>query len=519
MKKNKVKILLFLLCVLAFFLRFPGVFWGVQLNSDPKFISYTRNESLLIDNAREFTENIIIREAFYPKGFSFQIALSSVLIKPFVGVDPPQLTILGRCLSVFYGVLTVLLLFLLVKNLTGNEDIALLSSLFLSLNELHVAKSHFASTDVGTTFWIYLLMYCLLIYVQSRRVPYLIFAFFAIGIALALKLSLIVLIPLIYIFVQEKWGWKKTVIALFALFAIFFFANGGKYTLVNFLLTLNNVSDDNLYVRHFNKFLNIYSYLLILVTSFGLPIFILSCLGIKRAIQENSKLNSKMSRDIFFILLLPLIVHFISICFIAYPGGRHILPVIPFMAVTAAYGFMSIAKHKVFSRRRGVVFLISGFIVYQLIFVCSSEYNFWFDTRPQAHQWIKENIPKDETIAVFVYTYMPSLERDYRVVDLFHAKYVVIHEAYYKRYIRNILNPKTDYPPWEEVFHPDPIGFKFCQELFKGKLPYKLVKRFDTTNLTPEMILFKNFYGTPVEDGPGDILIYKWVGTQQQENI
>jgi len=502
---------LILLCVLAFILRFPGLGWGVRPGDNPKFTELAANEPLLISMAQNFTDKYNHSYDYYPKGFSFQIALIGSLTKKLWNNEWSKFYLIGRGLSVIYGIATIYLLFLLVLELTHEPELAFLSSLFLTLTSLHVSNSHFATTDAGITFWFYLLMYCLFLYIRTKKKRFFNTALISCGMILSFKLILIALIPIIYIFIREGWDWKKVFLTLFALFAIFYIANGGQYTLVNFMNTLDNVSQDNLFVRHYNRFLNLFSYTILFITSLGLPLFLLAVKGFFQGLHNKIVYREITFNDVLYIAIFPLLLQFISICSLAYVASRHLLLLTPLLAVMAALGFNSLNKWTVFSSKKRMVFIFWLLIIYQLGFVCSIEYYFIFDNKEVASLWIRKNIPIGEKI------YLPNngrspvlynwhiIKKDYKLVKDSDANYFILLPDDYFRYRRSLMNLFEDYPKWENIYHPDRDEFILYQRIFKNELPVKLVDKIEQKFVTPEMyFLNKLLFGFG-----DDILIYK----------
>ena len=68
-------------------------------------------------------------------------------------IDASNFHLIARCLSAFLGVLTVYVLYQIVKRLFGKKE-AIVSSFFLSLTYLHVRDSHFGTTDIAATLFI-----------------------------------------------------------------------------------------------------------------------------------------------------------------------------------------------------------------------------------------------------------------------------------------------------------------------------------------------------------------------------
>ena len=239
-----------------------------------------------------------------------------------------------------------------------------------------------------------------------------------------------------------------------------------------------------------------------------MPIFLLALYGIFRFLNKKIDFRDIVKNDVFYIVILPLMCYTISICFCGTSFSRHLLPIIPFLTIMSAFGLMEVRKLKTVSSRktkfRNIVLLI---FVYQLVYVVSTEYYFMFDTRETAYRWVENNIPEGKKITVTPYVRMPLLGKKYNVSDNFDSRFLILHEAYFYRYIRSELNPFKQYPDWDEIYHGDFNHFIAIQKLFKGQLNYKLLKKFEVKCYMPEMYFYKKFLGTyPLFIG--DTLIY-----------
>ena len=241
----------------------------------------------------------------------------------------------------------------------------------------------------------------------------------------------------------------------------------------------------------------------------GLPIFILLLYGAIRLSKHLVYFKNIFYNHSFAIVALPILLHLISICFLDTTFSRHILPAIPLFVIISAYGLREIKKSKIFCNNKvkfSFIFLV--IFAYQLIYVSSIEYYFLFETRESATHWIKKNIPPGTEFTTARFVNIPLLKKNYQTTADFNSPYLILHETYYYRYLRSRLNPFEKYPTWDKVYHGSYDYFIKIQELFKGQLNYKLIKKFRIKSLTPEMSLYKKFLGTyPLFIG--DTLIYK----------
>jgi len=130
--KNK-KLLLFLIVILAFILRFYSLDTLPALNADEAAIGY--NAYSLIQTGKDEHGNPwpIHFQSFndYKPGLYFYIVLPFV---KFFGLNVWSV----RAPAAFLGVLTVLVIYFLVKEIFKEERLALISSLFLAISPWHI---------------------------------------------------------------------------------------------------------------------------------------------------------------------------------------------------------------------------------------------------------------------------------------------------------------------------------------------------------------------------------------------
>jgi len=499
---NKIYLPLILILVFGFCVRLPGVLWGVNIHAQPHFTGYHTDELDRVQITSEFLTGTVFQQAYYPKGYYFQNAIPALLLKPFIAIGEPQLILIGRLLSLIYGVLTIGLVYLITKEIFVNHLTAVYSSMFLAFSGLHVTASHYAVVDAGTVFFTYAAMYCSLLFMRRNRNIFLISALVLAAIGLAFKLSLYILIPLLYIM------WKRRLrpliwIGCFALIcAVFAAANGGHYTWHNFILTMQNVQNDNISViTKYNKLWNPLIYFVGTIPALGFIGFATFLTGAFLLFKQKKNI---LTPDIFFIFILPLSVYGVSICCLSDPFTRHVLPFIVLFAIVAAYGLEKI-QHVIPARR--FTFLVSVIVFYQMLYVINFQYYYIFDTRASAQECIKEHVPKGKTIYLMRHAQMADLGQ-YTLVKDYRAEYLVMNEADYFRYKRSVFCPFKEYPDWDEVYHGKKEDFKEIQNTLQGKSSYRLIAQFPVRFITPENFIYKRILGTYTEE-IGDTRIYQ----------
>jgi hypothetical protein len=496
--------ILVLIVLLALASRLPGVFWGCNPSSGAEFIKYHPDESNIIGMVREFETG---RESCgYPKGFPFQIAIAGY----FSGNSDTALIITGRILSLIYGLLTIVFVYLLAYEIFNNREIALLSALFLSLAAHHSIESHFATADAGNAFWFLATGYFSYIYLKKKKSAWLITSIISCTFAIAFKFSWVTAVPLVYVMIRNGKRRVHFLAVFLAVVVLFVLFTGGKTLLLSVAKFGHGFWFDNVkIIESPNRLIVPFIYFIQTIAGLGLPVFIFLLAGGILLIIRIYKNRSSRQKDIFIIVAIPVLLHLCIILCMGMPWIRHLLPAVPLFTIIAAYGLVKTFEN--IKIKHGAILKLSTIIIviaYQLIFLSWVNYYYIRDTRASASKWIFENIPRGETVTATRYTKMPMLEDNYRIEDTYKSKYIILHSVYYARYTRNEANPFAAYPRWEKVYHGTEHEFNNIRSLFRGDLNYELVKTFRIKPVTPEMMALKHI----LKNFPpfiGDVLIYR----------
>jgi len=132
-----------------------------------------------------------------------------------------------RMFSVVFGTLTVVVLYLLAKKVTGRLEIAFLASLFLAVDPFHITFSRVVIEEVAVGFFILLAVYLFLCFLEKPGPLCLWSAGISVGIAISLKWQALALIPALFAYYILHLTWRKknkNPLTLFdvATFAIYF---------------------------------------------------------------------------------------------------------------------------------------------------------------------------------------------------------------------------------------------------------------------------------------------------------
>ncbi len=420
-----------------------------------------------------------------------------------------RLMVFGRGLSVFYAALTIVVTYLLAKEILRSWEAGFWAALFLSACSLHVTNSHFCTADVTNAFWLAAVMVLSLNFLRKPSPATLILCSAACGFSIATKLTVFSLIPLVYSCVNARRAkWLGMALPLVVLTVLF--VNGLSFSWHDYLGAAKDVFTASVRAgeRHF-RLQNPLVYFIALIPGLGSPAFAMMCWrggrGIKSfraSLRANAKasLTSVLRSQFFWVIFLPLALYCLVVFSFGFVATRHMVVLTPGLASLAAGGLTLIRKDRL---RRAVGF---ASVAYCFVNAAGNEYWYAQETRAAAWDYIRENIR--DSAPVHFSRYMPIPE-GYTDHDLPEAEYLVVHESYYRRYIRSLTSPFRSSPKDESyVVHGKPGHLRFYTALLQGKSEFRLVKRFRIRPITPESILSRSLFGWP-PDLVGDVRIYR----------
>lgn len=538
LKKNNVILLLILL--IAVLVRFVGIGWDLPS-------AYNVDGYYVIDQVRlAFQEQDFTAYDFkYPGLYTYVLALG-YRIYYFFGsllgifrtpsdVGEIEIWLLGRFITAFFGVGTVLLLYLIGKSMYSRK-VGLISSLFLCFTFSHVGLSRQIRPDAPMAFFIMLsFLFVYSIYEEGKLRHYLLAALFA-GFSIATKWTGAVLIVPIFLAhllggLQRKKGAagilldrKLLILFLFLLLGFFLAAPRG---LLNFPLVYRGAMK---WIR-IPKFtsiqpgqVNSWIYYLTRSLNYGmsLPLELLSLTGIAYCIYRHSK------KDILLISF-PLAFFLILGSYVGH-GGHYIFPMVPFLIIAAVL-FLTKISSKIFSSERKQNLLLTSLTLAMILIPTIRVTNYAYLTTQkgtglEAKEWIWENIPAGSRIAREDYSPYISTER-YRSrkvgrVGIFPLEwyrerkfdYIIISSFMYQRYftsgdiwmgeeLRHRLSRKQNYInldescelvkefrppglyPYHSPYNPDPVIkiYRIDYQHPHRKFPENFVQYRQTINL------------------------------------
>jgi len=492
-------LLLLLLLLAALLVRLPGQSWGLRGGAENH---YHPDEDRLLRSAYEAYSGHRPSD-FYPFGYSIQVGgvarLLGVEAEDFWGLLPA-----GRAVSLFYGVLTVARVWFLAIAVGVPKERCWLPAACYATAGLPVVYSHYATADTTLTFYFTATLLGAVKAYQSRGLSWVLVSAFFCGLAIATKLSFVLLVPLIVVCIRAKRWWVALPAALVTIAVAFQAICLFVYDLERFKKLLHVVRTDNVGVVQVHDYLgNPVVLALTGVVAFGLIAALLIALGSLAVLLKCRREGIAWSLPALVCLGVPTVIWVVSVCCMPIPFARHLLPVLPVLSLLAGLGI----SQSWGLWRPHVKTLIVLFVVgYQVAYLGSMEWQYVVDSREVMDQWLcSEGQDKQPLYRCWysqLYDWQDGLARR---GDLASAPYVLMHGAFYRRYMRSPINPFHRYPRPERIFHPRGLTKK-VQRILKED-GYEEVKRVPVRYWTPELMFHKALLGT-FPDFTGDTVLY-----------
>ncbi len=316
--------------------------------------------------------------------------------------------LIDRCLSAFAGVATIFIVYKICQYLFDDDDIALVSSFFVSLAYLHVRDSHFGVTDVFVTFLVICsIFYIIKCYREFNVKNYILAGIFG-GLAMSTKYNgLLVIIPVFIVhyfkFIDGKLKFpglfKDKRILLFVICFAAGFLFGTPFAVIDY----NKFLVDVLYeLRHLHVGHSInlgigwwYHLKFSLFLGLGWSLLVAALIGMFVLVRCDK-------RKALILCSFP-ILYYILIGRGLTVFVRYVVPILPFLCITAGF-CVTYVSDKIFSRykywRRWFIAFFSFLLI--LPSACRvidfDRFLTKKDNRLIVREWIDINIPKGATI-------------------------------------------------------------------------------------------------------------------------
>lgn len=451
-------------------------------------------------------------------------------------IDPKFLTysyinLVGRTISVFVDIATIILIFLLGRTISSNK-VGLAGAFIYSVAVLPIQYSHFYTSDILLTFFILLTIWRSVRFYKKPTLRNAVLVGIAFGLALATKISAIpvinaislaILLDFIFVFKKSPRQPKKwlpyvppvlrrlaTQGIIVALSTIITFLIVQPYALIDssefikqniqqskmttdaytFPYTLQYVGKTPFFYELKNLFL----------AGLGPIIFTLSAFGIYLSLAGLKNLNQAKKSEYIIILSFTL-VYFLIVGRFAIGFMRYLLPIYPLLSLFAGVALIFVIERIELIKQNALKFLLIA-ITLTLILIWPVSFSSIYtrvNTRLGATEWINANIPSGKVLTHEVWDDQLPMQttNTYQFIDLpmydqpddinkwskinsnlQKADYLIISSNRLSTPIQKL----ADCTRYKVCF---PIASAFYNDLFNGKLQFKKVAEFSSYPTIP----------------------------------
>jgi len=509
----RLGLIAFLLFCFAFVLRLPGLFWGYHYISGGPLMFIASDETSFVKHFLPLMQNGTIGRQDYFFGFAREAQLAMQL---FIHQDEPitseLILMVVRMMNIVFASATVVVVFLLASALFGNTIQAILAALVFSLLPLHVLQSHYATPAASFVFWFWSAIYSFFVFSKKNSIWLWYFAWACAACACATKFGFVVLIPGFILFARRPTLALGLGLILFVVVFLYMNLWWAPWDLYEGLK--NSTVPDNFNERVYSRWTNIVTYIIGLMPALTLAVLIPAFFGLWQRLRSiSSNILSQVPKDFFYILELPLLVQFLILLSLTSAFNRHLVIFMPYFAILAVTTLCNMAKRTVFQRSVALVSIIS-IVFYQLTAVVNLESNLLPNRYLLALKWLAQNKPATDTIYFpskweFEETLRPVVPSAWRSDSVETAKYALVPDKVIWRMKRSTLNPFTERPKYNEIFHSGMIDdYATMLKIVFEESQFEKVVNFSSVEYLPEFILYKKLFST-YTDEYGDITIYK----------
>lgn len=196
---KKLPFILIIIVLLGGFLRFYKLDWGERYFFHP-------DEYHIAAAVDRLSFPYQMNPHFFPYGtftiylIYFSRTFLGIFNSRFLTLNP---ILIGRFYSAFFSTLTIIIIFLIAKNLFKDKSYSYLSALLVAVMPGLIQQAHFATPESILTFWLLTSLYLGITWFQKDQLKFLYFSAVSLGLALATKiialtfLPILVLLPLI----------------------------------------------------------------------------------------------------------------------------------------------------------------------------------------------------------------------------------------------------------------------------------------------------------------------------------
>ncbi|HVZ67475.1 MAG TPA: glycosyltransferase family 39 protein [Patescibacteria group bacterium] len=536
---TKEKILLLIIILFGFFLRFYGINWDATCCQHPDeraIVMYTTPLSFPKNIDQFLTPQSPLNPHFFAYGnFPLYLLKGASLLAG--NIDPSflqydKINLIGRLISIISDTGTIIIIFLLGKILF-NKKSGFLAAFVYAVSALPIQYSHFFTSDILLTFIISLILLTVINFYKKPSLKSAIFIGILFGLALATKISAIPIIisitlaiTLDFLFIFTKSPHKpklwinhlphvvKKLISewvLIMLIAFITFSISQPYAIIDSQEFVNqnmlqSMMTKNPYIfpytlQYVGKIPYIYELKNIFLWGLGPIISVLSFAGLALTFFNFKKYKQDKKAEIILISAF-LISYFAVVGSFAIGFMRYLLPIYPLLAIFGGFCFYKLFELFASFIKNSYAITFLKFVVILLVLIWPLSFVSIYsrvNTRIDATNWINKNIPQNSTIAIEHWddrlplnspnTYNFSELTMYDQPDNAQKWQVLSSKLSGSNYL--IIASNRLYVPIQKLSNCNkykvcyPLASQYYKALFSGKLPFKLVSEFTSYPTIP----------------------------------
>ena len=486
-------------------------------------------------------------------GFDFSLLKNISSWAEFVQQFPilaSQIYIVARCVSAFWGCMTIIVVFFLGMALR-NTTVGILAACILSITQGFVAVNHFAKTTALVNFLGILFVYLCVLAIQNHKFKWLNWAALVSGLALATKFNAgLLIVPLALTFMILLWHFKKDwkqVCVLQEIGVCAICLLGICLGWPDFFMYIDLQYTLNFYGDFFYKTEHIISFWIGLL-NYGIQLLIIFGVPFGGIVLYSIFYNIK---DLFFYFSWPwLIVYVVITLNLIFVGSlqmdiaytKFIIFIVPLLAISAADVLDKIRK--LFPIQWCFWVCLCLFYGYSAFYCLEVDSQFLKrDIRYNVTHWILNHVPQGSSVGHFqqyAWLYQPHKLLHYYQMHYFDKEYQndpdnffdlvggIKAEQFFKKLNDTRKGPEyllffSDFIDYESRYNKlDSIPGqterkKFIFHLLKNSTHYVLIKKFIADNYKipskriPGLSYPRYFWHSPVYDAyiPTVIFIFK----------